>query len=144
MIEYEMMVQPRSYIINRQTSNFLNYFEYVVMTMAIWNAIWTPLTIGFDRAKEMGGGTAFVIIDGIVDTIFWMDIFLGFFSSYKNEATGDEIFDLKKIAKHYIFDGSFLIDFLSTFPFTPIFEAAGVDYRSILFLFADIMSLLKA
>ena len=114
------------------------------MMLAIWNAIWTPLTIGFDRAKEMGGGTTFVIIDAIVDTIFWMDIFIGFFSSYKHEATGDEIFDLKKIAKHYIFAGSFFIDFMSTFPFAPIGEAAGVGANSMYFLFADIMSLLKA
>lgn len=40
-------------------------------------------------------------------------------------------------------EGSFLVDFMSTFPFGPIGEAAGVTSSSF-FLFADIMSLLKA
>ena len=49
-----------------------------------------------------------------------MDIALGFMSSYVDVASGDEIFAPKKIAYHYVFKGSFLIDFLSTFPFTQI------------------------
>ena len=38
--------------------------------------------------------------------------------------------------------GSFFIDFMSTFPFGPIFNAAGLTNPNY-FLFADIMSLLK-
>ena len=113
------------------------------MTLAIWNALWTPLTIAFDRAKEMGEGTVFVSIDGFVDTVFWLDILLQFMSSYHEKATGREIFQPKMIAKQYLFHGSFLVDFLSTFPFTPIGEAAGAHPNSFYFLFADIMSLLK-
>ena len=45
------------------------------MTLAIWNACWTPLTISFERAKEIGGTIGFVIIDECVNAIFWMDIF---------------------------------------------------------------------
>ena len=113
------------------------------MTLAIWNAIWTPLTISFERAQEIGGSTAFICIDAFVDTIFWMDIFLQFATSYVNPSSGDEIFAPKKIAKHYLFEGSFLIDFMSTFPFSPIGAAAGVK-SSNFYLFADIMKLLKA
>lgn len=47
------------------------------------------------------------------------------------------------IASHYIFQGTFLVDFMSTFPFTKIGEAAGVKSFGF-FLFADIMKLLKA
>ena len=72
-----------------------------------------------------------------------MDIFLQFASSYVEPASGDNIRAPKKIASHYIFEGSFLVDFMSTFPFAPIGEAAGVT-SSTFFLFADIMSLLKA
>ena len=131
------------YIIDSRNNDSLNYFEYLVMTLAIWNAIWTPLTIAFARAKELGEGTVFVSIDLFVDTVFWLDILLQFMSSYHEKATGREIFQPKMIAKNYTFHGSFTIDFLSTFPFGVIGEAAGVHYNSIYFLFADIMSLLK-
>lgn len=59
-------------------------------------------------------------------------------------ASGDEIFAPKKIANHYIFEGSFLIDFMSTFPFAAIFEIFGIPKASFAYLFANIMSLLKA
>lgn len=90
------------------------------MTLAIWNALWTPLTISFNEAEKIGGTVGFKIIDTFVDTIFWIDILLQFMTSYVDQASGDEIFAPKKIAKHYVLKGSFLIDFMSTFPFTPI------------------------
>ena len=121
----------------------MNYFEYLVMTLAIWNAVWTPLTIAFDRAAELGEGMPFTGIDIFVDTCFWIDIFVGFMTSYVDPVSGDEIFAPKKIALHYIFKGSFLVDFMSTFPFAEIGELAGVKSPGY-YLFANIMSLLKA
>ena len=47
------------------------------------------------------------------------------------------------IAYHYIFKGTFLVDFMSTFPFAKIGEAAGLTSFGY-YLFADIMRLLKA
>jgi hypothetical protein len=141
---YQDMIRPRRFIIKASTSEFLNYFEYLVMLLAIWNAIWTPLTIAFDRAAELGEGNPFSSIDIFVDTCFWIDIVVGFVSSYVDSVSGDEIFAPKKIAKHYIFKGSFLIDFMSTFPFSNIFSGAGLPKSSKFYLFADIMSLLKA
>ena len=87
---------------------------------------------------------AFITINTFVDVVFWMDIVLQFRSSYIDHATGREIFCPKMIASNYIFNGSFVIDFMSTFPFSQIFDAAGVHYSSFAYLFADIMSLLKA
>lgn len=77
-------------------------FEYLVMTLAIWNAIWTPLTISINNATELGGTPLFVAIDTFVDVIFWLDIIFGFCSSYVDQASGDEIMAPKMIAKHYI------------------------------------------
>mmetsp|Transcript_25487 Transcript_25487/g.34057 ORF Transcript_25487/g.34057 Transcript_25487/m.34057 type:complete len:230 (+) Transcript_25487:670-1359(+) len=114
------------------------------MILAIWNALWTPLTIAFDHAAEMSGRMPFTIIDYFVDSIFTIDIIVGFCSSYVDVANGDEIFAPKKIAWHYMFKGSFLVDFMSTFPFTQLGEAAGLKQPHGFFLFADIMSLLKA
>lgn len=45
---------------------------------------------------------------------------------------------------NYIFNGSFFIDFMSTFPFSEIGVIAGIHYQSGYYLFANIMSLLKA
>ena len=42
-----------------------------------------------------------------------------------------------------MFKGSFVIDFLSTFPFAQLGDAAGVPPESMFYLFADCMSLLK-
>lgn len=137
------VIRPRRFIIKSSTSEFLNYFEYLVMLLAIWNAVWTPLTIAFDRAADLGEGMPFAAIDMFVDTCFWIDIFVGFMTSYVDPVSGDEIFSPKKIALHYIIQGSFFVDFMSTFPFTEIGEVAGVTNSSF-YLFANIMSLLKA
>ena len=34
-------------------SKFREYWDYIVMTLAIYNCIWTPLTISFDWAREV-------------------------------------------------------------------------------------------
>ena len=136
------MFIPRPYIIDSRNSQFLNYFEYLVMTLAIWNAIWTPLTISFQRAADIGESIPFQLIDAFVDTIFWMDIFLQFTTCYVDKASGEAIFLRRKIASHYVFQGSFLIDFMSTFPFSQIGEVAQIKSATF-YLFADIMSLMK-
>ena len=112
------------------------------MSLAIWNAIWTPLTISFERASDLSEEPFFTAIDLFVDTVFTIDIILGFMQSYVDQVSGDEIFDPKKVAKHYVFQGSFFVDVMSTFPFTQIGEVAGVK-SSAYYLFADVMSLLK-
>ena len=62
------------------------------MTLAIWNAIWTPLTIAFDRASQLGEQPIFTAIDYFVDTVFVLDIIFQFMSSYHDKASGREIF----------------------------------------------------
>ena len=117
---YQDMIMPRKFIIKSSNSQFLNYFEYLVMILAIWNALWTPLTIAFDHAASMAEGMPFTAIDYFVDSIFTIDIIVGFCSSYVDVANGDEIFAPKKIAWHYLVKGTFVVDFMSTFPFTQI------------------------
>ena len=141
---YQDRSNPRRFIIKSSTSSFLNYFEYLVMILAIWNAVWTPLTIGFDRAAVIDEKIAFTCINLFVDFIFVCDIIIGFLSSYVDVANGDEIFAPKMIALHYMLKGSFLVDFMSTFPFTEIGELAGMKKPHGFYLFADVMSLLKA
>ena len=61
------------------------------MILAVWNALWTPLTIAFDYASELSSQLPFSAIDYIVDAIFTMDIIVGFLTSYVDMASGDEI-----------------------------------------------------
>jgi len=65
------------------------------------------------------------IFDTGVDVIFIIDIVLGFFTTYFNTGSGDEIWSPKHIAKRYLIE-SFLIDFLSTLPVAlgPMVEVA--------------------
>lgn len=116
------------------------------MTLAIWNALWTPLTIAFDRAEYMSERPPFTYIDLVVDAIFTIDIILGFCQSYVDVSNGVEIFAPKMIARNYIINGSFFVDFMSTFPFSPIGESAGLTKNTSpgYFLFANMMKLLKA
>lgn len=87
------------------------------MTLAIYNCIWTPLTISFDWAMEMGKTEFFGVIDDTVMSFYIGDLLVQFITSYMNVAAGDEIMKPSYIAKRYIFSGEFFIDFLATFPF---------------------------
>ena len=64
----------RPYIISIVDSKYLHYFEYLVMTIALWNAIWTPLTISIDGARDLDATIGFFLINTFVDFIFWVDI----------------------------------------------------------------------
>ena len=54
-----------------------------------------------------------------------LDLFLNFVWSYINPDTQEEVRDLKMIAKHYIFNGWFFIDFMAVFPFYLMFPGTG-------------------
>lgn len=58
------------------------------------------------------------MFDTAVDCIFGVDIVLNFVQSYRHPETYENITDLKQIAKNYTFKGWFVIDFVSTFPFS--------------------------
>ena len=96
------LITPRRFIMQSTTNPYLNQFEYLVMTLAIWNAIWTPLTIAFEHARVMDGYISFTLINEFVNFVFWVDIFLQFLSSYVDAASGTEIFAPKKIAVNYM------------------------------------------
>jgi hypothetical protein len=49
---------------------------------------------------------------------------LNFIQSYKHPETYENVNDLKRIAKNYVFKGWFFIDFVSTFPWG-VFVAGG-------------------
>ena len=101
---------------------FREYWEYLVMTIAVYNCLWTPLTISFDWAieQEDKNKTLFVV-EKIFTGLYTFDILVQFLTSYINVTTGDEITKPSSIAARYI-AGDFLIDVLSTIPFRTIYS----------------------
>jgi hypothetical protein len=61
----------------------------------------------------------FKVVNSIIDVIFLLDIFVNFRTTFINQRTGDEVFNLNKIAKKYL-STRFAIDALATVPFDTI------------------------
>ena len=57
-----------------------------------------------------------------MNVAFYIDIVVGFSTSYIDKKTGDEIFSIRRIARNYIIEGDFVIDFLSTVDFLGFFS----------------------
>ena len=85
------------------------------MAAAVVNSIWTPLTISFDVPIKVSKDPTSLIywVDFIANIIFGIDIIIHFFASYRDVATGSEIFHPKVIALHYL-KGEFFFDFISS------------------------------
>ena len=108
------------------------------MTIAIYNCIWTPLTISFDWAVDQEENNDYLkVIDFVILGIYTCDIIIQFLTSYYNVTTGDEIKKPSMIMRRYMLSIEFLVDFLSTFPFRWISINSGYD------AFASLVQLLK-
>lgn len=55
------------------------------------------------------------VINSIIDLLFYLDIALNLRTTYMTEE-GEEVFDKKKIAKRYVWHGTFFADVLSILP----------------------------
>lgn len=128
----EDATRPRWYIIPRR-NRWREYWEYIVMSVAIYNCIWTPLTISFDLPKKMEEEMlALKVIEIAILTLYILDILIQFLTSYNNLTSGEEIMKPSMIARRYMVDGDFIIDFLSTFPFTHL----GITSHTAMTIFA--------
>lgn len=72
-----------------------------------------------------------------IDVTFFIDIFIAFRTTFITKE-GEEIYDGWGIAKQYLSDGRFIIDFLSSVPISDLFEVAGVGNK-----FLDLFGVLK-
>ena len=128
--EYELQedLRQRWFILSKR-SKYKEWWDYVVMTLAIYNCLWTPLTISFDWAEYTDRtSTIFRIADYTILTLYSIDIVVQFFTSYYNISSGDEINRPSKIASRYM-KGDFFIDVLATFPFRLI-EVGSEGYKA--------------
>lgn len=85
----------------------------IIIFFAMINAVSLPLDIAFTdqiRKIEFIGS-----LDNFTMYVFIVDMILGFFTSYINVQSGEEVFGYYFIGKNYIFNGTFILDLLSTF-----------------------------
>lgn len=108
-------------------------WDMAVIIFAIYNSIMTPFLIAFD--PPWSNSLAIVLVDWIINIFFIVDILINFRTTYTNTKTGAEVWEPKKIAKHYVLGGKFWIDILSSIPFD------GLRIDSISFL--NVIDMLK-
>lgn len=102
----------------------------LIILFAIQNSIVLPLTIAFK--EELSDLQIIGVLSNLTTVLFFMDIVIGFFTSYINVSSGDEIFGMRMIARNYVCKGTFLIDILSTFDLDDLVR--GIGNESLTFL----------
>ena len=153
----EDAIKERWYILDSRSPYRLAW-DVIIIFFAVINGVTLPLEIAFDDNFKREDDPnrlddpqvlTFDIINIITTVIFVLDIITGFMTSYVLVSTGDEIFGLKHIAIHYICEGAFIIDILSTFPMDTIFEqimggkANMTDNQLTIRTFLTILGILK-
>ena len=89
-------------------------WEILVMLLAIWNWFWVPFDAAF--SPNFANSIEMELFNSFIDLLYMFDIFINFRTSYIEARTGEEIFDLKRIAVSYA-KGRFCIDIISSIPF---------------------------
>ncbi len=90
----------------------------------MYTTIITPYRISFVDEDPLG----WIIVDSLVDLVFFVDIIINFLSAYYN-SEDNLIFDRKKIALNYL-KGWFFIDLMAVLPISLIMKSSK-DYTSL-------------
>ncbi|RLN47065.1 hypothetical protein BBJ29_008210 [Phytophthora kernoviae] len=80
-------------------SSFRHWWDFVLTVSIAYVIVMTPIKVGFG-VQSTGLGYA---LDAIVDVIYLIEMMLNFFTSYEDDATGEEIKDLHLIACTYYY-----------------------------------------
>lgn len=111
-----MKDKNKKFMISQNDPRKTNW-ELFVIVLALYNSFFIPFDLSFE--PEFLGGVDFLLLNTVIDLMFFIDIFVSFRTSFYHPITGDEINDLKIIRMNYL-KGRFAIDFLSTVPFDNI------------------------
>lgn len=74
-------------------SKFKLYWDILIIILAIYNSIVIPVEIAFKPIELTNPGE--IVIEALINMIFFVDIFLNFRTTYISDVSGDEIFDFK-------------------------------------------------
>jgi len=86
---------------------------------------YSSITCIFYAAFSSPTNKIIIFFDDCVEIAFGLDLLLNFLYSYENPETLDTIIELKMIARNYVVKGTFIVDFVSVFPFEYIFLGYG-------------------
>ena len=103
------------------TSPLKKLWTVINIVLLLWTAIVTPYQICFIDSSS----SAWFAIDLFIDTLFFLDIFLNFFSAYI-DFEGKLVTDLRQIVRNYL-KGWFLIDFVGVLPFQYLGDMGGYN-----------------
>lgn len=110
-------------VVIRSDNKFRSKWNLIIFVMLVYIATLFPFRYTFVECKidtEHSNPLGWSIVEGIIDALFWIDLFLNFFFTYTVE--GKEIDNLCLIIKNYI-SGFFVINLVACLPpvvFTPI------------------------
>ncbi|GMF42965.1 unnamed protein product [Phytophthora fragariaefolia] len=102
-------------------STFRHWWDFVITVSIAYVLITTPIKVGFGVQST---GVSYAL-DVVVDVIYLIEMVLNFFTSYEDDATGEEIKDLDKIRRNYI-QTWLLVDAVSSFPSSLIGTTNGL------------------
>ncbi|KAJ8526001.1 hypothetical protein ON010_g15183 [Phytophthora cinnamomi] len=102
-------------------STFRHWWDFVITASIAYVITMTPIKVGFGVQST---GISYAL-DEMVDVIYLIEMALNFFTSYEDDATGEEIKDLDKIRRNYI-QSWFLVDAVSSFPSSLIGTTNGL------------------
>lgn len=95
------------------------------MMLALWNCISIPFIVAF--TPDSANDESVFVVSAIIDAIFFVDVILNFRTTYFSSSTGDEIKDVYKIARKYLFGGRFVVDILASIPLDLILDPIRND-----------------
>ncbi|KAL4138242.1 hypothetical protein PRIC2_001749 [Phytophthora ramorum] len=92
-------------------STFRHWWDFIITASIAYVIVTIPIKVGFD-VQSLGLN---YVLDVVVDVIYLIEMVLNFFTSYEDDATGEEIKDLDKVRLNYV-KSWFLVDAVSSFP----------------------------
>uniref|UniRef100_A0AAZ3PS02 Voltage-gated inwardly rectifying potassium channel KCNH2 n=1 Tax=Oncorhynchus tshawytscha TaxID=74940 RepID=A0AAZ3PS02_ONCTS len=119
-------------------SPFKAVWDWVILLLVIYTAIFTPYTAAFLLSDQEGAAmqtcgyscSPLNVVDLIVDIMFIVDIIINFRTTYVNN--NDEVVSQsQRIAVHY-FKGWFLIDMVAAIPFDLLIYRSGEETTTLI------------
>lgn len=122
---HHMKLQSRPRFVISYKNPYILKWNLLIIFLACYNGLALPFWVAFKNSALRNPGVIF--IDVLIDIFFALDIVINFRTSYFDIKSSEEVANLKMIAKRYICKGTFVLDFLTIFPFDYFARGAGRD-----------------
>ena len=107
-------------IIFSHSSDFIKWWNNMVILLAMYNSITIPISIFYgDDGPTLISSQSIALCDAFIDLIFLIDVILTFRTTYLDTILGQEETNTHKIAMRFL-RGSFTIDFISSVPLSAL------------------------